>query len=99
MTAPGEVLSPSEAGGAASAAAALSIPVAMLATAAKLGVSLDPMTSSSQNQIASKLRKEFDNGHTYYALEAQQLLDPRDATARPSQELLAWHSEAVFRGG
>jgi putative restriction endonuclease len=42
--------------------------------------------------VSPLLRKEFDNGHTYYALEGRQLLDPRDAAARPSQELLAWHS-------
>jgi hypothetical protein len=40
-----------------------------------------------------------DNGHTYYTLEGQHLLDPRDAAARPAQESLAWHSEAVFLAG
>lgn len=49
--------------------------------------------------VSPRLRKEFDNGETYYALEGRQLLVPSDETARPSRELLAWHSDAVFLAG
>jgi putative restriction endonuclease len=48
--------------------------------------------------VSPLLRKEFDNGHTYHALEGRSCLI-RDAAARPSEELLAWHSEAVFLAG
>lgn len=47
--------------------------------------------------VSPQLRSEFANGCTYYALEGQRLLSPPDPTAAPSQELLAWHSEAVYR--
>lgn len=47
--------------------------------------------------VSPRLKSEFANGHTYYALENQQLVRPTDATAAPSNELLAWHSETVFR--
>lgn len=46
--------------------------------------------------VSPRLRKEFHNGHTYYALAGQSLLDPADPAARPARELLRWHSEAVF---
>lgn len=49
--------------------------------------------------VSPRLRTEFDNGHTYYALEGQRLIDPADPVARPAAELLSWHSEAVFLAG
>ena len=47
--------------------------------------------------VSPRLRSEFANGHTYYALEGEQLRAPSRADAAPNQELLAWHSEAVFQ--
>ena len=49
--------------------------------------------------VSPRLRREFDNGHTYYALAGRRLIDPADAAARPARELLSWHSEAVFLAG
>lgn len=46
--------------------------------------------------VSPRLRTEFDNGHTYYALAGRRLLDPADPAARPAVDLLSWHSEAVF---
>jgi putative restriction endonuclease len=47
--------------------------------------------------VSTRLKSEFANGHTYYALEGLQMLAPFDPSAKPSPEHLAWHSEAVFR--
>jgi putative restriction endonuclease len=47
--------------------------------------------------VSPRLKSEFANGRTYYALEGRQLVRPVDTSAAPSSELLAWHSEAVFR--
>jgi putative restriction endonuclease len=49
--------------------------------------------------VSPRLRDEFDNGHTYYAMEGRKLLAPSEETLRPSAELLAWHSETVFLSG
>lgn len=49
--------------------------------------------------VSPRLRQEFDNGHTYYALAGRRLIDPADPAARPAAELLSWHSEAVFLTG
>lgn len=46
--------------------------------------------------VSPRLRKEFANGHTYYAMEGQRLLDPRDPRAAPAKEALEWHSDVVF---
>lgn len=52
---------------------------------------------SGQFLVSPRLRSEFANGHTYYALEGQHLRQPSRADAAPDQELLAWHSETVFQ--
>lgn len=41
--------------------------------------------------VSPRLRTEFANGSTYYALEGHQLRQPADPEASPSKELLAWH--------
>lgn len=50
-------------------------------------------------RVSSQLREEFANGHTYYALEGQRIRLPRRTERRPSPDLLAWHSDTVFRAG
>jgi putative restriction endonuclease len=47
--------------------------------------------------VSPRLREEFANGHTYYALEGQRLRQPDKPDAAPNRELLAWHSEVVFQ--
>jgi putative restriction endonuclease len=47
--------------------------------------------------VSPRLRSEFANGHTYYALAGQRLRQPKVADAVPDPELLAWHSETVFQ--
>lgn len=47
--------------------------------------------------VSPRLRSEFANGHTYYALEGEQLRQPKQSDAVPDQELLAWHSDTVFQ--
>jgi putative restriction endonuclease len=47
--------------------------------------------------VSPRLRTEFANGQTYYALEGHRLRSPKTADAAPDPELLAWHSETVFQ--
>lgn len=47
--------------------------------------------------VSPRLREEFENGHTYYALEGRGLRRPERPNAMPDRSLLAWHSETVFR--
>jgi putative restriction endonuclease len=51
---------------------------------------------TGQLLVSPRLRAEFANGHTYYALEGQELRRPRRADAAPDRSFLAWHSESVF---
>ena len=52
---------------------------------------------TGQFLVSPRLRSEFANGRTYYALEGQQLRQPNRCDAAPDQELLAWHSETIFQ--
>jgi putative restriction endonuclease len=52
---------------------------------------------TGQLLVSPRLRKEFANGHTYYALEGQLLRRPTSPDATPDRALLAWHSETVFQ--
>jgi putative restriction endonuclease len=52
---------------------------------------------NGQFLVSPRLRAEFANGHTYYALEGQQLRQPNRPDAAPDRELLTWHSETVFQ--
>jgi putative restriction endonuclease len=47
--------------------------------------------------VSPRLREEFANGHTYYALEGHVLRSPERPDANPDPALLAWHAETVFR--
>ncbi len=54
-------------------------------------------TPTGQFLVSPRLREEFANGATYYALEGQTLREPDRPEAKPDRELLVWHSETVFR--
>jgi putative restriction endonuclease len=47
--------------------------------------------------VSPRLRSEFANGHTYYALAGHKLRQPNTAEATADPELLAWHSQTVFQ--
>ncbi len=47
--------------------------------------------------VSPRLRSEFKDGATYYALEGCSLRAPDDPQCAPSGELLDWHSQAVFQ--
>lgn len=54
-------------------------------------------TPTGKFLVSPRLREDFANGHTYYALEGQELRHPNSPDAVPDRELLAWHSEVVFK--
>ncbi|MBL8923673.1 MAG: HNH endonuclease [Myxococcaceae bacterium] len=45
--------------------------------------------------VSERLKKEWENGRAYYALQGQVAL-PRNAADRPDLEALRWHNEHVF---
>lgn len=47
--------------------------------------------------VSSRLRTEFANGRTYYALEGRSLTPPADATEAPDPRLLEWHADEIFQ--
>ena len=53
-------------------------------------------TPTGQFLVSPRLREEFANGATYYALEGQKLREPDRLEAKPDRELLVWHSKQSF---
>ncbi len=48
--------------------------------------------------VGRRLKDEFENGRTYYALEGRRLVLPADAALRPDHSALAWHRNEAFLG-
>lgn len=48
--------------------------------------------------VGQRLRQDFANGRSYYALHGHALQTPREPVWRPDPSALAWHRERVFLG-
>lgn len=48
--------------------------------------------------VSPRLRSEYKNGKTYYAMEGKVIALPKREESRPKREFLEWHAESVFRG-
>jgi putative restriction endonuclease len=48
--------------------------------------------------VGRRLKDDFENGRSYYALHGQPLGLPSEPIARPSTAAIAWHRDAVFLG-
>ena len=47
-------------------------------------------------KVSSKLRDEYENGHTYYPYEDRSLRRPAIPSAMPDPEFLEWHNTEVY---
>lgn len=56
------------------------------------------VTTDHRFEVSRRLKEEFDNGKTYYALHGHHVRLPKAAADRPSGALLTWHNENVFLG-
>jgi putative restriction endonuclease len=45
-----------------------------------------------------RLREEFNNGRSYYALSGSKIAVPDKSPWWPNREHLEWHMQEVFRG-
>jgi putative restriction endonuclease len=57
------------------------------------------VTPDHRFEVSRRLREEFENGKTYYALQGRVIQLPDRATDRPDSALLQWHNEHVFEKG
>jgi putative restriction endonuclease len=48
-------------------------------------------------RVSERLKREYNNGKVYYALQGTSLNQPKRAEDRPDATLLAWHRDVVFR--
>ncbi len=49
-------------------------------------------------EVSGRLKEEFENGKTYYAMRGATIHEPTALPDRPSKELLDWHNREVFQG-
>lgn len=48
--------------------------------------------------VGRRLKDDYQNGRSYYALQGKALDLPKAAAARPSREALGWHRDTAFLG-
>lgn len=56
------------------------------------------VTPDHQFLVGERLRHEYNNGRTYYALSGSHIRVPENPAWHPDRDALAWHHEALFRG-
>jgi putative restriction endonuclease len=55
------------------------------------------VTPDLRFRVSSRLRTEYKNGRTYYALDGSTIAVPADAFRQPDREALRWHEHERFR--
>jgi putative restriction endonuclease len=56
------------------------------------------VTSEYEFHVGERLRREFNNGRSYYGLEGKRIQLPKQAESLPNREHLEWHKNEVFLG-
>ena len=56
------------------------------------------VTPALHLEVSGRLRREFENGRTYYPFHGTTIAIPNDPLLRPDQASLHWHNETLFRG-
>jgi putative restriction endonuclease len=54
------------------------------------------VTPDYEFRVSDRLRSDYANGKTYYALNNRRIALPADVRYAPSREALAWHAEQCF---
>ena len=49
-------------------------------------------------RVGDRLREEFNNGRSYYAMNNSRIAVPPEGLLQPSKRALDWHATTVFRG-
>lgn len=54
------------------------------------------ITPDLRFEVSRRLREDYENGRTYYAMQGRNVLVPANEAERPDPALLRWHNEKVF---
>jgi len=54
------------------------------------------VTPDHRFRVSPRLRADYANGKTYYALDGRRIATPKRSECMPSNEALAWHEERCF---
>jgi putative restriction endonuclease len=56
------------------------------------------VTPDLKLEVSTRLKEDYENGHTYYPMHGQTIRVPERKNERPSPEFLRWHCETIYRG-
>lgn len=56
------------------------------------------VTPDTVLEVSDRLRKDFENGRTYYPLHGTRISVPQDPREHPDPSYLSWHNECVYVG-
>ena len=57
------------------------------------------ITSDYRVEVSRRIKDEYENGKSYYALDGKQLqVLPEDRIELPSKEFIEWHNEYRYAG-
>jgi putative restriction endonuclease len=56
------------------------------------------VSNDGRFEVGERLKADFENGRSYYAMHGQPIAPPRDPRSRPSREALEWHQANRFLG-
>jgi HNH endonuclease len=55
------------------------------------------VTPEYKVEISNRMKEEFEKGKEYYSMHGKQINLPNIEQFRPSEKMLAWHNEKIFR--
>ena len=56
------------------------------------------VTEQGRFAVSERLKRDFDNGVHYYAMQGQEIAPPKAGYACPSPDALRWHRENRYLG-
>ena len=56
------------------------------------------ISNDGRFEVGQRLKADFENGRSYYAMHGRLVAPPHDARSRPAREALEWHRENRFLG-
>ena len=55
------------------------------------------VTAERRIVVSSRLRIDYENGHSYYPYDGKTIILPDDPASQPAPKFLEWHNEHVYR--
>lgn len=54
------------------------------------------VTENYRVEVSQRIKEEYDNGKTYYAMHGNEILLPPNKNLSPAKEYILWHNEHIY---